>query len=99
MSGIGHRARRRRPPVALLIPAGLAVALFALPLIGLVGRTPWTDLPTLLATPTVTQALRLSLITSFAAAAASTSATPPRTRPVSRAAARRPVGATTRPTT
>ena len=72
MSGIGHRARRRRPPVALLIPAGLAVALFALPLIGLVGRTPWTDLPTLLATPTVTQALRLSLITSFAAAAAST---------------------------
>ena len=64
-------AGRRRPPPALLVPAFVAVLLVALPLVGLLGRTPWSKLPGLLTDPTVTAALRLSLLTSFAAAAAS----------------------------
>ncbi len=63
---------RRRPPLALLAPAVVGVALFALPLVGLLARAPLSDLPRLLTDPTVTAALRLSLVTSFAAAAAST---------------------------
>jgi molybdate transport system permease protein len=53
------------------VPAVAGIGLFALPLIGLLGRAPLTDLPGLLTDPTVTAALRLSLVTSFAAAAAS----------------------------
>lgn len=67
----GRLRTRRRPPAALLVPAVAAVALFALPLIGLLGRTPWTRLGSLLTEPTVTEALRLSLLTSVLATAAS----------------------------
>lgn len=63
---------RRRPPALLVVPAMIGVALFVIPLIGLVGRAPLTALPELWRDPVVTSALRLSLITSFAAAAAST---------------------------
>ncbi len=68
-------ARRRtgsRPPAVLLVPAIVGIALFALPLVGLIGRAPITDLPDLARDPVVTAALRLSLLTSIAAAAAST---------------------------
>jgi molybdate transport system permease protein len=54
-----------------VVPAVVAVLLVALPLVGLLGRTPWSKLPALLTDPTVTSALRLSLLTSLAAAAAS----------------------------
>lgn len=47
--------------------AGLGLALFALPLIGLLGRVPWTDLPALLTSEVVTDALRISLIASILA--------------------------------
>jgi molybdate transport system permease protein len=40
---------------------------FAVPFIGLLSRVPWTDLPDLLANDLVTDALRLSLITSLTA--------------------------------
>jgi molybdate transport system permease protein len=53
------------------VPAAAAVALFALPLLGLLGRAPWGRLGTLLTEPTVTEALRLSLVTSVLATAAS----------------------------
>lgn len=74
----GQRSTRRRgrrpgpglPPI-LVVPAVVAVALFALPLVGLVARAPLTELPELLTQPLVTDALRLSLLTSFAAAALS----------------------------
>jgi len=57
----------RRPsiPTLLLIPAGLGLALFALPLLGLAARTPWRDLITLLRAEPVLDAVRLSLISSF----------------------------------
>ena len=56
----------------LIVPAVLAGGLFLVPLIGLVGRAPVSDLPGLLTDPVVTEALRLSLVTSVAAAIAST---------------------------
>lgn len=41
--------------------------MFVVPLVGLLARTPWSDLPELLAGDVVTDALRLSLVTSLAA--------------------------------
>ncbi|MGI5211542.1 ABC transporter permease [Plantactinospora sp. CA-290183] len=63
----GRTTRRRggtsRPPVALLVPAGLGLLFLVLPLVGLLARTPWTTLPQRLAEPGVLTALRLSLQT------------------------------------
>jgi len=47
--------------------AAVAVAFFALPLVGLLARTPWTRLPALLGGEVLLDALRLSLVTSMAA--------------------------------
>lgn len=63
-------ARRvARPPAVLVALGVLGLALFALPFAGLLSRTPWVELPRLLSGPVVTEALRLSLITSLAATA------------------------------
>lgn len=61
------RSLRDAPPV-LVTAAGLAVAFFVLPLVGMLWRVPWTDLPELLARPVVRDALVLSLLSSIAAA-------------------------------
>jgi len=52
--------RRARPPVGLLIPAVLALALIVVPLIGLVQRAPWSSLGDQLSSHAVRQALGLS---------------------------------------
>ncbi len=52
----------------LVAAAALAVAFFVLPLVGLLWRVPWTDLPELLGRPVVRDALLLSLVSSLAAA-------------------------------
>ncbi|MFE6686763.1 ABC transporter permease [Streptomyces sp. NPDC057743] len=61
-------ARRRAPgartPLALAVPALLAVAFLLLPLIGVLGHTSWGELGTHLTSPAVLQALRLSLLVS-----------------------------------
>jgi molybdate transport system permease protein len=49
----------------------VAVAFFLLPLVGLLLRTPWSELGTELASPAVRDALRLSLVCSLAATALS----------------------------
>lgn len=59
-------------PRAIGLLGGVAVAVLALPLVGLALRTPWARLPELLAGPTVGTALRLSLVTSLAALALAT---------------------------
>jgi molybdate transport system permease protein len=71
-------ARRRRAatsragaPVGFVVLAALAVGFLAIPLIGLLGRTPWGTLGAELATPRVLLALRLSLICSLGAVAVS----------------------------
>ncbi|THV41889.1 ABC transporter permease [Glycomyces buryatensis] len=76
MSTVGIRTRpraraRRRVPAALLLPALIGLAFLTLPLVGLLIRAPWTDMPARLAEPEVLAALRLSLVTATAATALS----------------------------
>ena len=64
---VRSRAARRqdrgvRTPAPLLVPAVVGVVFLVLPLVGLVVRAPWTDLPAQLARPEVGEALRLSLV-------------------------------------
>ncbi|MFE6028329.1 ABC transporter permease [Streptomyces niveus] len=69
-----RRARGRtrpRTPLALAVPALLAVAFLLLPLIGILARTSWGDIGTHLTSPGVVEALELSLLVSFWALALS----------------------------
>ncbi|WP_327251303.1 ABC transporter permease [Streptomyces sp. NBC_01244] len=59
------RTRRARPPVALVLPALLAVAFLLMPLVGILTRTHWSDLGAHLTSPGVVEALRLSLVVSL----------------------------------
>ena len=65
------RRQSARQPTVLIVLAGVAVVFFLLPLAGLVSRTPWSRLGDLLGSDVVADALVLSLLTSFAAAALS----------------------------
>ena len=56
--------RRSFPPL-LWIPAGVGLALLVLPLVGLVVRAPWGQLPALLSQSSVALALGLSIATSL----------------------------------
>lgn len=56
---------RTRPPVALALPALLAVAFLLLPLIGILSRTQWSELGEHLTSPGVVEALRLSTVVSL----------------------------------
>jgi len=56
-------------PVAVVVPAVLALGFLVGPLVGLLLRTPWHRLPELLAEPAVADALRLSLVASITATA------------------------------
>jgi molybdate transport system permease protein len=56
-----------RLPVAVLALAAVGIGFFALPLVGLMVRTPWSDLPSLLGSAVVLDALRISLVASVAA--------------------------------
>ncbi len=58
-----------RAPALLLTPALLALVFLALPLLALLARTPWSDLPGQLTSAPILEALRLSLLTSVAAVA------------------------------
>lgn len=63
--------RRSRRPRGIVALAAVAVVLFTLPLVGLLLRVPWRDLPSLLTSDVALDALRLSLISSVAATAIS----------------------------
>ncbi|MFA7766636.1 ABC transporter permease [Streptomyces sp. NRRL S-448] len=70
----GTRVRTRartRPPLALALPALLAVAFLLLPLIGILVRTQWGELGAHLTSPGVVEALKLSLVVSLWALALS----------------------------
>ena len=64
-------AARDRVPAGFAVPAALAVAFLAVPLLGLLGRTPWSSIGSELASPRVLEALRLSLVCSLGAVAVS----------------------------
>jgi molybdate transport system permease protein len=59
---VTHAREGTRVPAPLLVPAALGVAFLVLPVLGLLIRTPWSDLWPQLTAPGVGQALRLSLI-------------------------------------
>lgn len=72
----GPRSTRRatpppRPPVPVLLLAGIAIAFFALPFLGLLWRVPWGSAWSLLTDPASLTALRLSIECSVLAAALS----------------------------
>jgi len=60
-----------RTPWALGVPAALAVVFLGLPLLALVVRAPWRDLPRLLTSSGAVAALRLSLVCATSATAVS----------------------------
>jgi molybdate transport system permease protein len=65
------RRRGGGVPLLLLVPAALGTLFLVLPLVGLVVRAPWSDLPERLTAPGVGQALRLSLLSATLATAIS----------------------------
>ncbi|MEV8017246.1 ABC transporter permease [Streptomyces sp. NPDC086554] len=65
MKRLRARAPGPRTPVALAVPALLAVAFLMLPLLGILTRTEWGDLGAHLSSDGTTQALQLSLVVSF----------------------------------
>ena len=60
-----------RSPVALRVPAAIGVAFLLVPLLAVLVRAPWAALPRLVTTPTVRDALGLSLVTATTATAVS----------------------------
>ncbi|MEU8628110.1 ABC transporter permease [Streptomyces sp. NPDC048669] len=65
MRRLRSRATGPRAPIALAIPALLAIAFLLLPLIGILARTSWGELGDHLTSPGTTEALKLSLLVSF----------------------------------
>ncbi len=62
---------RRRGAGGLWLPAGVALALLVVPIVGLLQRAPWSELPSLLASSRLRDALVISAVTSALAAVAS----------------------------
>ncbi|MEV0526440.1 ABC transporter permease [Streptomyces sp. NPDC050439] len=71
MKRLRGRTAGPRTPIALAIPALLAVAFLMLPLLGILARTEWGELGAHLTGEGTTQALQLSLVVSFWALALS----------------------------
>ncbi|HEV7526240.1 MAG TPA: ABC transporter permease [Acidimicrobiia bacterium] len=61
--------RRERVPVVVMLGAGLAAAIFVVPLAGLLWRAPWSSAASVLSSHDALTALRLSFETSLAATA------------------------------
>ncbi|GAA2297292.1 molybdate ABC transporter permease subunit [Streptomyces kunmingensis] len=57
-----RRTRRRAAPLPLLLPALVGLAFLVVPLLALLVRAPWRDLPSQLTSTEVWQALQLSLV-------------------------------------
>jgi len=62
-----QRTTGSRPPILLLVLAAAGLAVFVIPLIGLLVRAPWGDLSVVLSDEVVLDALRLSAISSVSA--------------------------------
>ena len=62
---------RPRNPLGVVILAFIGLFFFVVPLIGLLARAPWSDLPDLLTSDIVLEAFRLSIVASLGATALS----------------------------
>lgn len=65
----GRERTGGRPPALLIVMGSLGLGFFVIPLLGLLGRVPWAELPDLLTSEVVTDALRLSIIASISSTA------------------------------
>ncbi|MEU1349052.1 ABC transporter permease [Streptomyces sp. NPDC005795] len=65
MKRLRGRPAGTRTPIALAIPALLAIAFLMMPLAGILARTSWGDVGAHISSPGTTEALRLSLLVSF----------------------------------
>jgi molybdate transport system permease protein len=70
-TNLRRRTRPARVPAGLWAFAVIGLTLFLIPLVGLLTRTPWSRLPELATGDLVRQALRLSMVSSLAAASIS----------------------------
>jgi molybdate transport system permease protein len=61
--------RRRTTPRGVILLAAVGLVFFVIPLAGLLARVPWSDLPDLLRTDVVADAIRTSIISSVVATA------------------------------
>ncbi|MGI9605029.1 MAG: ABC transporter permease [Acidimicrobiales bacterium] len=68
MTDEGPRRIPPKRPAILVMLGALGAAFFALPIVGLAGRAPWSNLVELISSDVVVDALRVSAITSAAAA-------------------------------
>jgi len=66
-----RRSSSGRPPAFVIALGVVGLSVFVIPLVGLVGRVPWSDLPEILTTDLVIDAFRLSMIASVSATAIS----------------------------
>lgn len=66
-SGNAHQRDKRLPPLPLVLLGGIGLLFLLVPVIGLLGEVAWRELPSLLASRVVVDALRLSLVSSIAA--------------------------------
>ncbi|MGH9031922.1 MAG: ABC transporter permease [Acidimicrobiia bacterium] len=64
---VNRRAGRRPPALALVLAAVALTTFLVVPLLGLLERAPWRELPSLLGEPEVRTALRLSVVCSLSA--------------------------------
>ena len=62
----------RRPPLAVLVPAGVGLGLVVIPMVGLLQRAPWSSLLDRLSDDTVVEAIRVSFVVSVIAATLAT---------------------------
>jgi molybdate transport system permease protein len=65
------RQRQGRVPLVMVVLGLIGLAFFVLPLVGLLGRVPWSNLGDLLSSDVVIDALRLSAVASISATAIS----------------------------
>ena len=56
-------AARRRPPAWLIVPAGIATLVLAMPFVALLVRLDWSGVPAAIGSPAALQALALSVTT------------------------------------
>ncbi|MEX2251757.1 MAG: ABC transporter permease [Acidimicrobiia bacterium] len=71
MSDPTRRRGNPKPPVLLVALGIIGLAVFVIPLVGLLARIPWGNLPELVSSQIVIDALRLSVVTSLTATAIS----------------------------
>lgn len=64
---VRRRSTAGRTPVPLVVLGCLGLAVFVVPLAGLLGKVPWSNLPELLTSDVVVDALRLSMVASVSA--------------------------------